>query len=205
MKKLIYLLMLLCLSLTITAEQDECKGIITTSDIPCTIFLPVVEGCSGVTLNLYYEDIFLEAKDMGEYTPFYCNTTFDYTNTGTYLFNYSTLDTGSIIVEDDNMLDIFQLSVYAVMGALALIFLILMHVFKEDEGSPVVYGFIATAIFAIMGAMLLSGFEFIRGVSFFFDINYYMIGILFVMSMYTAIASINLFRQGTRKEVSPYD
>ena len=177
----------------------------TTSDIPCTIFLPVSTSCSGVSVSFYLENNFLETREMGEYTPFYCNTTFEYTELGTYVFNYSTLDTGSIILEEDIMLDIFHLAVYGLMGGLGLIFMLFMHLFKDDSGSSIIYGIMASALFAIIGAMLVSGFELIKGVTFFFDINYYLIALAFILTLYNATVSMNLWKIRDKPEVSPYD
>lgn len=174
---------------------DECKGVMTTEDIPCLVFLPVTNGCGPIELEFFRDTTFLETRDMGTFTPFLCNTTFNFTTLGTYSFNYSTGDTGTIILEEDRMLNIFQLLVYTFLTALAITLLVLMHKFRDEQGTPVVYGAFAATIFVIQGAMLASGFQLVRTGNFFFPIDVSLAAFMFIMGLFAALASVNTFRQ----------
>lgn len=199
-----FVVVITLLSGPLVSGLEECKGVTTSEFIPCNIFLPSPNGCSSVTVSFYQDASFLDQRGMGTYTPFLCNATFNYSDAGTYVFNYSSGDTGSIIVEEDSMLNIFNLMVYAAMTGLGLIFVLFMHIFKEDAGTPVVYGALGSAVFAIVGAMLLSGFQLVRNVTFFFDINYYLVGLAFILSLYSGVVAYNFWKPYKSRDVGPY-
>lgn len=83
---------------------DECKGKVDPGDVPCLIFLPTPTSCGSVSVDVYEDNNFLDTKVMHQYTGFYCNATFNYSTPGTYTFEYSTGDTGSLTVEVNKMI-----------------------------------------------------------------------------------------------------
>ena len=107
--------------------MEECKGTITTGEVPCLIFLPN-NDCSDKTISFYMNNTNLGTRDMGQFNPFLCNATFNYTvPLGTYVFNYSTGDTGSIILEGGmNMIYLLYFGIIVVAILLSIGFI------KED-------------------------------------------------------------------------
>ena len=105
MKKIYILLpIILYVILQVVTAIDECQGTMNDNEIPCMVLLPVTIGtnCSNISVTFFRNGSnLLNTKPMSEYTPFSCNTTFNYSLFGTYVFNYSTEDSGSIVIEED--------------------------------------------------------------------------------------------------------
>ena len=201
---IIYIIMIIILS-TITLALDECKGTMVQNEIPCLLLLNS-NDCSNMYINVYKESTFIYSQQMITYNPFMCNATFNQLDIGTYSGNYSSGDTFTIIIEEDNMISFFYLSVYGCFTLIGIIFMLFMHLFKEDRGTSVVYGTLSSAIFFIMMAMLISGFQLIKDVTFFFDINYYIIALFASIGLYTSIVSYNLWKfNRTKVETDYYD
>ena len=212
MKKLTYLLIFLIL-LTPIYALINCDGeVIKDTDVPCLILLPYTEACTSLFTDIYYNgSTFIYSTQMSQYSPTQCsiifNASLSSTGTiviGTYSFNFSTGDTGKINVEEDSMLSIFNLMVYGFLFSICMVLILFMHLFREEQGTSMVYGTIACALFTIMSAMLLSGFEFIRDVTFFFDINYYLVALFISMALYTGMVSFNLWKMDKKENESGY-
>jgi len=188
---------------TFSYAINECKGTITIDDVPCGVYLPKgSNNCSLITVQFFNESNPLYSLTMNDLNSFTCNSTFNQSFLGTYTFNYTTGDSGSIVVEDSKVVDFFNLTVYLVFITIAFVFIILMHIFKETTGTSIVYGFFSTAISAILGAMIISdNFQVIRGVLFFIDVDYYLAAISFIMALYTALISINIRKATKPKEI----
>jgi len=196
MKKLILILLAL-LILPITFSLEECKGTITEDKVPCLVFLPVntsSRNCTTIEVAYFSNDTNLYNQTMDTFNHFTCNSTFNQSNFGTYTFSYSTGDSGSIVVEEGNM-NFFNMFVYAIFTAIVFVLIGFMHKFREEGNVSIVYGWLATAISCILGAIVLSpNFDVIRGVVFFIDVDFYLATISFIIAMYTAIVSMNLKR-----------
>jgi len=210
MNKYILIIVILLLP-ALAAALEECKGTATTEEIPCLILLPYTDNCSTVTVSYYRNgSTYLRTSFMSQYSPFLCNETFNFTlPTGidilTYTFNYSTGDTGSIIVERDVTMNFFNLLVYIVFLATTIVLIILMHSFKQDAGASIVYGWVATAIASIMGAMILSpAFTVIRDISFIIDVDYYLAALFFILAFYTGAVSYQLRKEAKPQEQKAY-
>jgi len=182
---------------------ENCGGeVILNTDIPCYILLPSSKDCTNLGVSVYHDSsTLLFETTLCQYSPTQCNFTFNGTldnenniALGTYTWNYSTGDTGKINVEEDNMLNIFHLLVYGFLFVTGLILILFMHLFQEDYGTSLVYGSIASALYVIMLVMLASGFDFIRNVTFIVDINYYLMALFGVMSLYTGTVSYNFWK-----------
>ena len=118
--------MLIILIIPIVSALENCEGTMFTNDIPCSIFLPVNTSsipCNTVELSIYNNgSTLLYTETMNELNKFNCNGTFNLTTIGTYTFLFSTEDSGSIeIVEDENQ----QYYLYVVI---LIIFFILIGV-----------------------------------------------------------------------------
>ena len=107
---------------------EECKGTMTSTEIPCTLFLPYTDTCTDLYVSIYNTTSIIYETQMEEYTPFLCNATFNISEVGSYVFNYSTGDSGSIIVEND---DDMMLAITIGIGIFAGLLLFLA--FKLDE------------------------------------------------------------------------
>ena len=120
MKTIIYVFISIVL-ISIVSALDECKGTIFDTDVPCLIFLPYNNDCTSVEMYVYSNgSTLLDFRYMYQYNPFTCNTTFNYSTYGTYTFNYSTGDTGSITVEED-VNNRYYLYVVALIAFLSLL------------------------------------------------------------------------------------
>ena len=89
---------------------EQCEDIIEPEDIPCLIVTTwdYPDACNLYTLDLYNESgDTIQSFTMGD-IGIYCNTTFNYTNTGQYYYNISSGDTGSILVGAENLMLIGQ-------------------------------------------------------------------------------------------------
>jgi len=98
----------LILSISLVYSLDECKGTMLTNEIPCLVLLPYTDDCTTVGIRFYRNgSTLLGDRLMAQYSPFACNQTFNYTSFGTYTFNYSSGDSGSIVIEEDENQELY--------------------------------------------------------------------------------------------------
>ncbi|KKN07985.1 hypothetical protein LCGC14_1061290 [marine sediment metagenome] len=197
-KKILFLFVFFIFSIYLVSAIEECRGTITQEEVPCLVLLPVnttIIDCTTLSTSFFNNaSTLLYTQDMGTFNSFLCNATFNQSALGTYTFSYSTGDSGSIIVVVSN-LNFFNLTVYLVLTAGAFIFMVFMHLLGKDTGSKMVYGWMATALNVIIGAIVLApNFQVITGIDFFIDVDVLLAGLHFVLAFYTAIASINFKR-----------
>lgn len=99
----------------------ECQRVILQKDIPCTIYSTWIpnDGCS-YPLSIYNQDgDIIQNSTWNTGTPF-CNSTFNISTVGTYIYN-SSIDDGIIIVEkEDNMLSIILLQIFLIIFFIAI-------------------------------------------------------------------------------------
>jgi len=183
---------------------EECSGeVITADEVPCYLFLPYAEDCTDLSISVYNETSFIYNQTLSNYSADQCNATFNQTGISTYPFLWSTGDTGSIIVEVNNMIDIFHVMVFSVLGLLGLVFMIMMHVFQEDDTS-MVYGGLSSAVWIILAVINISGFNLIRNVEFIVDVNYYITGLAVILAIYNVAASYFFYKSNYKAEQNPY-
>ena len=105
MKKLILLIIGLVLIQGVFG-YDECKGEIESYESPCLLLLPTLNSssCTNTYITIYNETTLLDARTMSEYNVINCYTVFNFTKKGTYTYNYSTQDSGSVIIGESEML-----------------------------------------------------------------------------------------------------
>lgn len=177
-------------------EEDE---------IPCFLFLSVnqsVSACSSLVTSVFNNaSTLLYTESMSVYNSFTCNNTFNPLRNNTigifqtYTFQYGTGDTGSVTLEEGS-LNFFNLSVYLVFMSLTLILIVFMHKLKEASASSIVFGWMATAMSIITGAIIISpSFDVLKGVSLFISLDYYLATLSFVIALYTGISSFNIKNQ----------
>ncbi len=204
-RKILFLFIFFLFSSFIVSALEECRGTITDEEVPCVVLLPVnttTIDCSTLSTSFFNNaSTLLYTQDMGTFNTFLCNATFNQSALGTYTFSYSTGDSGSIIVVVGN-LNFFNLIVYLVLTAIAITFMVFMHMLGKDAGSKMVFGWMATAMNSIIGAVVIStDFQIIKGITFPIDVDILIAGLHFVLAFYTAIASIN-FKRNLKQEES---
>ena len=174
---------------------EECKdNTITENDIPCLIFLPVNNTeCSTFDVSIFKDNISSYNTTLTEYTNFLCQFEFNKTAFGTYSFQYSNGDSGSIIVEEPVELYFFNLAVYVVMFAASIIFIMLAHNHGESDLTSIVLGTLGFTFAFITSAMIYSGFQVLRGITLFFDVNYYLGILSLIIGVYGLFCTINTF------------
>lgn len=125
------LLIILILIIPIVMALDECKGTMLINEIPCLVLLPYTGDCTTIGIRFYNNgSTLLDDRLMAQYSPFNCNQTFNYTSLGTYTFNHSTGDTGSLVLEED---DDQQYYLYLVTLIIFFILVITGYHYDIDE------------------------------------------------------------------------
>lgn len=120
----------LLLLIPIASALEECKGTIVTTESPCLVLLPYTGDCTALEVYFYNETTHLHTTTMFNYSDFLCNGTFNYSILGTYVFNYSTGDTGSIIVENDSDM---MLAITVGLGIFSAMLLFLAFKLEESH------------------------------------------------------------------------
>ena len=145
MKKTILLIAVILL-IPIVYSLENCKGTMFSNDIPCAIFLPVnttTTPCNTIDVSVFNNgSTLIYTEIMDELNSFNCRGTFNQTTIGTYTFLFSTEDSGSIdIVEDENQ----QYYLYVVI---LIIFFILVGIgyWKQIGELVIIAGMIAIGV-----------------------------------------------------------
>jgi len=107
MKYLILIMALLLIPVVIGLE--ECKRVMNARDIPC-MFITSMKGnwiytndCNTYKVEIYDSTpALLDSRALGNYQDTRCNLTFNYTSIGSYLLNFSSRETATIIIEEDD-------------------------------------------------------------------------------------------------------
>jgi len=155
MKKWI-LLMMVILAIPVVFALDECLREVAPKDIPCNIIstLDYPNDCTSYQVNLYNDTgENIQNYTMGAYgSSVFCNTSFNITKVGSYVYNISSGDTGSLTVRFGVIDMVWQIA--AVMGMLGLIgFCAYFSVYfsrSEQFNRPLMY------LFFMMGFLFLS-------------------------------------------------
>ena len=206
MKKIIWLIILLVLMEIAYANIDECTRKVSTFDLPCMVISPSTgDNCSTISIEFYYfNTTLMDTRIMDYYGETgRCNTTFNLTLPGTYLFNLSNFDTGEIIVGDDAM-QFFNLTVFVSMGLFGILFILFMHIFqnKADEsknyknyGISIALGSFASIFWYILGFLVFKGLNPLNSTDTVFgiSINVYIGMVCMVIGLYSTIFSIRLY------------
>lgn len=99
--------MLMLVTLPLAYSLEECQAAMTSGEIPCLILSTWTypNSCNTYNIKIYNETpSLLSTVTMDSYgITGRCNITFNYTTHGSYLLNYSSGDSATIIVEGDEM------------------------------------------------------------------------------------------------------
>jgi hypothetical protein len=203
-KKSLLALLIFFLSFSFASSLEECPGeTISPEDIPCLILYPLPGNCVSESINVFNATDLLYTQQLENYPGSQCKATFNVSQIGTYAFNFTTGDTGSIVVEENNMIDLFHVSVYAVFGVLGIIFMFMMHLFKEDN-TTMVYGALSSVSWLLLAVINLSGFHLIRNVSFIVDVNFYITGLCAILALYTFTGAYFFYKENYKPKMDPY-
>ena len=102
-------------------------------------------------------------------------------------------------------MEFLRLTIFGIFFFISLVLIGFMHKFKEDEGSSIVFGWMATAMMVILGSMIMFGFEVVDvDIIFGFNANT-MIGIVcYMIGFYSAYYSILMNRSRRPREEGEY-
>lgn len=193
----LYLLVyiLLMVSVAYAVDVEECAPEMEPINIPCQITTSwqLPDPCSTYTVSIYNDSSdLIGSSSLSNFTPF-CYFMFNYTQPASYYYEFSFGDSGQVEVLYE--MELLQgILVYGLYLFVVLALLVMIHKFRDDQGTPIVYGILASVLSYIMVAVLLSGFEIIKGVSFIIDVNYYFIAFTTAIGLYTTAISITFFR-----------
>lgn len=103
---------------------EDCKGIMNPQDIPCIVSSSWQFDCGSHTIKIYNSTpTLLDTRQPSDYgNTGRCNITFNFTETNSYLLNWSSGDSSKIIVEVDSEM---QIAIVAGLGIFAIIFLVM--------------------------------------------------------------------------------
>lgn len=204
-------LVLILLLLPAATALKECREINDPSDVPCMVITTweYPNPCNTYIITFYNitPSIIGEAilDDYGESGR--CNTTFNFTKEGSYIWNVSSFDTGRMTIEETGgvfKVEFFNILVFAVLFGMSLIFISYMHRFKEDNSS-IAYGFFAGSLLVILASLGFFGFQLItldESIHLPFDVNYMISLVCIVMSIYCYWFSTVLLKNKNKR---PYD
>ena len=208
MNKVILILMFLLIVPSIYAI-DKCTSPIEPKDIPCRAVSTYLfdNGCNSELVKIFDSNpTLLDTRNWDDWgIGGRCNITFNYTTRGVYTLNSSDGSTATIVVEGYKM-EYFRIIVFSLFFGLSMIFLSFMHKYKEDVGSSIVYGTIATLLLIVMGSMITFGFDvIITDIEFMFNINYYLAALCYAFSIYTGFYAWFIFSENSPKELGRYE
>lgn len=208
MRKIHLFLYVILLSLPLAFALEECYSPIEPDKIPCTIKSTwAYDDCLTTEVKIYNSTpLLLDTRNFTDFEAGRCNITWNYSERGTYWWNVSNGDSGSIVVEGYKM-EFISLSIFGVFFVLAMIFIVLMHHYKQDEGSSVVYGMFAFVLLLILGSMTMFGFEIINSslVSLPFNVNKTLGLLCYILATYSLIYSVQLWQFKKKQYVEKDD
>ena len=212
MNKAIILTLTLILIVPIIYGLQQCDSPIEPSDLPCEVVSTYLfdDGCVANEVKIFNSTpTLLQTKTWDDWgSGGRCNVTFgEVTNTSqrdSYSLNSSDGSTATIIVGGVKM-EFLRLTIFGIFFFISLVLIGFMHHFKEDEGSSIVFGWMATAIMVILGSMIMFGFKVVDvDVMFGFNANT-MIGIVcYMIGFYSGYYSILMNRSRRPREEEEY-
>ncbi len=204
MKKIISLMIALILIVPLVYSLQQCDSPIEPSDIPCEVVSTYLfdDGCAANEVMIFDSvPTLLDTRTWDVWgSGGRCNITFNFTDRDSYSLNSSDGSTGTIIVGGVKM-EFLRLTIFGLFFFISLVLIGFMHKFKEDEGSSIVFGWMATAMMIILGSMITFGFQVVDVDTIFgFNPNT-MIGIVcYMIGFYSAYYSILMNRSRKPKE-----
>ncbi len=210
--KIIILIVIMVLLVPLVYALQQCDSPIEPSDLPCEVVSTYLfeGGCAANQVKIFNSvPTLLQTKTWDDWgIGGRCNTTFgEILNTtlrDSYSLNSTDGSTATIIVGGVKM-EFLRLTIFGLFFAISLVLIGFMHHFKEDEGSSIVFGWMATAIMAILGSMIMFGFKVVDvDVGFGFNANT-MIGLVcYMIAFYSGYYSILMNRSRKPREEEQY-
>jgi hypothetical protein len=142
--------------LTLTVLANECQTTQDPSQLPCNVitswFYP--QGCSNYSVNVYNSSAeIINYSILSSYgITGLCQFVFNQTKVGTYTYNISSGDTGSLLVQGDNM---WLAAILLIPLGLCFFFIYLSNSFSEEH-EPLKWFFRLFALFSIFSVYLVS-------------------------------------------------
>ena len=129
---LIIILILLMIPLVIAGDIKDCKGVMVSRDVPCMVFSrwQFPNSCDTYTVKIFKSNTTLiDTKTMGDYGDTgRCNITWNYTTQDSYVLNWSSGDSSTILIEEDE-----EMILGIVIGVGIISALLLFFAFKLDD------------------------------------------------------------------------
>lgn len=174
----IYLIMALLLLPIVTAVECEISSDnITYSKIDNTLY----GGCIDENNNIAH----VQNIDVEQNYYFRCREN----SSEAWIYKATKSEEGV------NMEQIFNLMVFGGYLFLQLVLIVFIHIFKNDTGSGIVYGTLATIFSVIMLAIFLGGFNVLKDVIFIIDVNYYLMLVTAGIGVYTFLLANNIHKE----------
>lgn len=132
------------LVIPIVSALEDCQREIRPDDVPCLIITPITtDACSTVTITIFNNTpTLLATRTMAAFgSTGRCNTTFNFTAAGDYLFNFSTGDSGRITVDPEENFFFLYL-----IGILFFLVLVGLGFHYENVVFTMLAGFLASVM-----------------------------------------------------------
>jgi len=162
MKKCLVLILVILILLPIAVALKDCKPIISSRDVPCMIITAYQypNTCNTYTVKIYNETpSLLDTRNLGDYGGIRCNLTFNYSQRGSYLLNFSSGDSASIVVEEVDNIDLA-----IIIGLVALIALGAFFTMYLDNALKLVF-FLGTSLLTVFSINVLANLAAEAGVA----------------------------------------
>jgi len=174
-------------------------------DIPCYIVSDdEYVNCNETEISLTGENIYGNGTinfTMYDYYSNRCVFEFTYIDEGIYFYDISSNETGKIIVGASNM-QFYNLTAFAILFAIGIIMMLLMHKYTDNYGISITLGSFASGIFIVTGMLILSGLSVIYGGYNFIGVgvNNYIALICALIALYCGFFSVKLYQFNKPKE-----
>jgi len=129
------LILIILVLIPIVSSLEECKRVMNPGDIPCIFTTSMkskwiyTNSCNTYIVEIYDSTpTLLDSRTLGTYQDTRCNLTFNYTEIGSYLLNFSSRETAKIIIEEDE-----DMILGIVLGVGIISALLLFFAFKLDD------------------------------------------------------------------------
>jgi len=131
-------ILMILMMVSIATAIEECQGTITPSDVPCMIVTTwdYENACNTYQLSIYNSTPeLLDTRALTDYTPtYFCNTTFNYTQQGSYNYNISNInETGTITVEADDEMNLAIVITLIGFGILSIIIGVWLYMSRREK------------------------------------------------------------------------
>jgi hypothetical protein len=180
---------------------DQCQPVTDISEIPCQVVSTwaYAKPCNinnATVLNESGENIANYTYDVFGSSEF-CAFTFNISQIGFYKIKVTNGDSASMTVGNKMQ----NVLIYGGYLLITLILIVFMHVFKKDNVSSMIYGFISATISFIMLAVQLSGFKIFEGLTFIIAVDHYLQVLTLAIGFYCFLIGWSFYASVKREGV----